>query len=356
MPDLNRCRMCGRVISGEAIACPHCGAKYPQVPIPNQTPDGEAHAPFPGAEDPAQEAYTPSQEAYTPSQEAYTPSQETYAPYQGMETRLTETEAAQAEASAPITHPMTIEELRLYCAQHGMPLEKMRFFIGEDCPEPRAFGIYRDGDRFVVYKNKDNGNRAVRYHGPDEAYAVNELFTKLLDECHKRGIYPDGQPAARDPLTRGGTPVRQQYAASPRGARSRGGSGGKSKTWLAILLIIALLFAYRWYTHRNDGYYRLGDTTYYRSGDDWFYYAAADWLESDYGPDYYYGSDYDDYYIGSDYDPDWDVSDVTYSEAWDESDSGGFFSWFGSDDDDDHDYGSDYGGWDSSDTDWDSDW
>ena len=41
-----------------------------------------------------------------------------------------------------------------YCAERGMPLLKMRFFIGEDYRNPKAFGIYRDGKHVVVYKNK----------------------------------------------------------------------------------------------------------------------------------------------------------------------------------------------------------
>ena len=90
--------------------------------------------------------------------------------------------------------PRTIGEMKDYCARRGMPLERMRFFIGINYTEPRAFGIYQDGDRFVVYKNKSSGERAIRYNGPDEAKAVNELFAKLLDECHMRGIYPENQP------------------------------------------------------------------------------------------------------------------------------------------------------------------
>ena len=89
--------------------------------------------------------------------------------------------------------PKTIAELKEYCAERGMPLPKMRFFIGEDFREPCAFGIYRDGDSFVVYKNKSGGDRIVRYSGPDEAAAVHELFVKLLDECHARGIYPENR-------------------------------------------------------------------------------------------------------------------------------------------------------------------
>ena len=96
------------------------------------------------------------------------------------------------ESGPTITEPRTIEELKLYCAEKHMPLERMRFFLDQDYREPRAFGIYRDGDEFVVYKNKADGSRAVRYRGRDEAYAVRELYEKLLDECHQRGIYPDG--------------------------------------------------------------------------------------------------------------------------------------------------------------------
>ncbi len=94
-----------------------------------------------------------------------------------------------ADQQRKIFHPKTIEELKQYCAERGMPLFRMRFFIGEDYREPRAFGIYKAGDnRYVVYKNKDTGVRAVRYDGPDEAYAVSELFAKLLEECHKRDL------------------------------------------------------------------------------------------------------------------------------------------------------------------------
>ncbi|MBR0134665.1 MAG: hypothetical protein IJM18_00560 [Clostridia bacterium] len=103
-----------------------------------------------------------------------------------------------AETTRSITKPKTIEELKTYCAERGMPLLRMRFFIDEDYKQPRAFGIYRDGDRFVVYKNKGDGSRAIRYQGPDEAYAVNELYMKLLAECHNRGIYPDGKPEGID--------------------------------------------------------------------------------------------------------------------------------------------------------------
>ena len=79
--------------------------------------------------------------------------------------------------------PKTIEELKSwYQARKLPPYETTRFFIGIDYKKPKAFGIYQDGNEFVVYKNKADGSRAVRYRGTDEAYAVNEIYLKLKSE------------------------------------------------------------------------------------------------------------------------------------------------------------------------------
>jgi len=79
--------------------------------------------------------------------------------------------------------PKTIEELKQwYDARHLPPYETTRFFIGIDYKKPKAFGIYEDNGEFVVYKNKANGARAIRYRGTDEEYAVNELYLKLKSE------------------------------------------------------------------------------------------------------------------------------------------------------------------------------
>lgn len=82
--------------------------------------------------------------------------------------------------------PKTIAELaKWYEDRHLPPYEITRFFIGIDYRQPRAFGIYQAGNEFIVYKNKADGTRAVRYQGTDEAYAVNELYLKLKDEIFK---------------------------------------------------------------------------------------------------------------------------------------------------------------------------
>lgn len=233
--------------------------------------------------------------------------------------------ASQQAASQIMARPDSIEALKAYCDAKGMPLEKMRFFIDQDYREPRAFGIYRDGDGFVVYKNKANGSRAVRYHGPDEAYAVNELFQKLLDECHARGIYPDGKP---------------QMTEAQRKAHRR-----TKRIVVCIVVVMALLFAsvvfFVTRHHHSDGYYRYADGAYYyRYGSDWYYDDGDNnWVEVN---DFPY-DDYGDYYLGSDYDDSWATGDFRDSSAWESIHES-------------HSDSSDYSSWDSGGTDWDSDW
>ena len=233
--------------------------------------------------------------------------------------------------------PKTIEELKEYCAERGMPLLRMRFFIGEDYREPRAFGIYREGDTFIVYKNKSDGSRAVRYRGPDEAYAVNELFLKLLDECHNRGIYPDGKAGMetiRSNVNRG-SEIRRGLLKALLGFIA----------WLAMVAaIIGVTSGIRSCVHRNDGYYQFSDNlVYYHYGNDWYYTST----ENDAG--YWYEgtppvSDYENYSIGTDFDSDWGVSNFYNSSTYDSLTESSSSS------------SSDYDSWDSGGTDWDSDW
>lgn len=80
-------------------------------------------------------------------------------------------------------NPRTIDELKAYCAENKIPCDFLHVHIDEDYREPKAFGIYKDKatGRFVVYKNKPDGERAIRYEGADEEYAVHELFLKIRD-------------------------------------------------------------------------------------------------------------------------------------------------------------------------------
>ena len=239
--------------------------------------------------------------------------------------------------------PKTIEELQDYCYRHRMPLNTMRFFVGENYEEAQAFGIYQEGDQFIVYKNKADGSRAVRYSGPDEAYAVNELFQKLLEECHNRGIFPDKSPAAAKEAIR-------EYA--KRRIQSLIG-------WVFIIILALWLKVTIFPSHDHDGYYIFDDAgLYYRYALSWYYDDAEDsgWYKTK-APKV---DHLDKYYEGDNYRSSWNGSDFEQTTIWeklnDTSTSSLLYSLIFDDDSDDSDDSDDYNSWDSDDTDWDSDW
>lgn len=282
--------------------------------------------------------------------------------------------------------PKTIDELTAFCERHELPLAKMRFFIGLDYPGAKAFGIYRDDDgNFVVYKNKADGSRAVRYRGPDEAYAVNEIFQKLKEEATNQRSrvaasrmpgYAGSEAQARNPYNRAD---RSGAAWSGTAQRS---SGKKSHKLLgiiiglaaAITIVRAAVGVIRPHVQTpSTGYYSYGGQTYYSQNSDWYLYDNDGWYPisvadelldnaSDYYASYSYSPDYgvsdftesDYYYYNDSYSSDYDSDyDYDYDDDWD---SGSSWDW---DDDDDWDSGSDWdwdSDWDSGSTDWDSDW
>jgi len=131
----------------------------------------------------------------------------------------------------------SIEELKQKCAEKNMPLEKMRFFIGENRKEPKCFGVYLDENtgNWIVYKNKADGTRAVRYEGPDEARAAQEIWTKIGDEVkHRKDMHasPYDESVLREiyeqseqPLSAGGGDPEEEFAVVP--GRELGGGLGK---------------------------------------------------------------------------------------------------------------------------------
>lgn len=217
--------------------------------------------------------------------------------------------------------PKTIEELKNWYNAHNLPAEEVtRFFIGKDYKGAKAFGIYRNGEEIIVYKNKDDGSRAVRYQGKDEAYAVNELYMKL----------------------------KETVSWQKNNNRANNGSG-KEKTllqkffgmwpfFLVFGIIVTALIVVS--IGPADGYYNYGDDLYYyHSG--WYVYDGYDWESTSAPSDL--EENYDDYYESSYYSEDMDASDITQTE-------------WGSSWDDDSDWDSD-DSWDSDGgTDWGSDW
>ena len=225
--------------------------------------------------------------------------------------------------------PKTIEELKAWYVAHHLPAPEItRFFIGKDIPDPKAFGIFKNGvGDFVVYKNKSNGERAIRYQGADEAYAVNELYQRLKAE------------------------IVDQKANRPATPQSNNVVDGKKKRkkgcLIAILIFLAMaIIGALLDNSAPNGYYNYQGTQYYHQGSSWYYYDAEtdDWYQSD------------DIDINSDNANDYRTyqhsgKDFEQSTWYDAGSHSNDYDW---DDDDDWDSGSD--SWDSGGTDWDSDW
>lgn len=285
--------------------------------------------------------------------------------------------------------PKTIEELKQwYAARNLPPYETTRFFIGINYKNPRAFGIYEENGKFIVYKNKDNGQRAIRYEGTDEAYAVNELYLKLKSEIlnqkeinqRNSSVRPADKYAKRK--SKGSTPytiglialfILLIMAVSVKPVLGLvaafgplvilvilnvflGKNTDKSKNiWSVLFKILpffsaALLIAvaiYGW-NGASAKYYRVGNDLYckydyayylYQNGD---YYSVESWELP-----YELSSDSDSYRV----DDDAVTYDQEFENSWYYSEN------FASDSssDSDYDWGSD-SSWDSGSTDWGSDW
>ena len=243
-------------------------------------------------------------------------------------------DASDAPETTQHSIPHTIDELKAFCREHHMPLAQMRFFIGQDYPDARAFGIYRDytGD-FVVYKNKADGSRAIRYRGPDEAYAVREIYLKLKDETAKR---------------RGGMGSARTVRSSETAGRKRS-APLSTIVFIVIAVVLAIGMILPSGTKKpNQGYYHYQDDYYYYQGGDWYYYSDSmlDWIAAGI-VDAELEDNFDDYYTSSYYHDNFGIEDFKDSSYYDP---------YVEEDDSDDDWDYDYDSWDAGDTDWDSDW
>ncbi|MBR3275251.1 MAG: hypothetical protein IKG08_01380 [Eubacterium sp.] len=298
--------------------------------------------------------------------------------------------------------PKTIGELRAFAEKHNLPLEKMRFFIGEDYRGAKAFGIYeKPGGIFVVYKNKADGSRAVRYEGTDEAYAVNELYLKMKQEVDKRipymraGTRPPGSSGGRREgfvsnleAARNGERLENSYeyrerrpdytggSSKPPNRKNRGPVRGCLTAFLVVLAIFIVFGIIGTVINRTrpvTGYYSYNGRQYYYDSDDWYIYSGTDdWIPA--VVDEELRRNYDDYYDSAYYRDDYGASDFYDSDyytpgtyeyhdtgnGYDYNDSGYDYdydndTWDDDWDDDDWDWDNDWD-WDTGDTDWDDDW
>ena len=280
-------------------------------------------------------------------------------------------------------NPKTIQELKdWYKARNLPPEETTRFFIGKDIREPKAFGIYeKNNGYFVVYKNKGDGTRAIRYEGTDEAYAVNELFLRLKEEILNQKTRNTNN-GNRHSNTSSNTNYHNTKSKNIR-------IPNLMTLYMVFVIVSSLLNSCHIAIHIGDssnGYYNYNGITYYRlndtykkygyadsSGwyiydsiaDDWSYYCDIDDM-NDMNKDF--ADNYEDYFIGSDENT---ISDSYYwngtkfenttwydtyednQAAYEEYKESRFDNDSYSDSDYDWDSGS---SWDSGGSDWDSDW
>lgn len=242
--------------------------------------------------------------------------------------------------------PKTIEELKAwYQSKNLPPKEVTRFFIGENYTGARAFGIYEENGEYIVYKNKDDGSRAVRYKGRDQAYAVNELYLKLKAE------------------------ILNQKAHNINGKSGKKQSKLKDRfdtlTGFLFLIVFGLGFLFAIFSFISGTVKKVKDLpyagNYYSYGSDIYYcdsYVDDSWYVYDYDDQDYLPVEipeqmYDDiqsyrFSEGDEWDNGLERFEDTdmgqYVESLKESDSDSDYSWSSSD------------SWDSDSSDWDSDW
>ena len=265
------------------------------------------------------------------------------------------------ESSVAGTHivkdPVTIEELQEWYQKRGLPPEDVtRFFIGKDYKGAKAFGIYRDTatGNVVVYKNKADGSRAVRYNGPDEAVAVREILLKLKETISQQ------KSANRN---------RQNQGNTGRSGGSYDGSSGRSRKkskkgfhfsdvigLSLFLFVMAGIFAMS--KSPSRGYYTYHDNTYYNLSDNWYMYDAEtnDWYRTE--EPFESGENWKDYYDTSYKSESYDqyrFEDTEFYSDWEAQQSSHDSDNDYDSDDDDYDWDSG-DSWDSDAGDWDSDW
>ena len=174
--------------------------------------------------------------------------------------------------------PRTISELKKFVDTTGISLARLHFHIDEDYRGSRAFGIYRDPKtgNFVVYKNKDTGERAIRYEGPDEAHAVYEIYQKLKE---RMTMYRNNPMNRHTDLYKDPKPDLLNI--------------GSTKTGIIIVVIVTVFMILLYMLSYSIGYIPNsgggGSSSRYESS----YDNDSDYSYSDWGSDS--GSDYDDW-------------------------------------------------------------
>lgn len=229
--------------------------------------------------------------------------------------------------------PKTIEELKQWAEQCNVPLAEMRVYIGDNNYSPKCIGIYKEGSDVIVYKNKSDGTRAIRYQGSDEAYAVNEVYLKIKE------MMAMAAAAKRAPGSNSRAASYSGEQSSPynaNGYNRPSNTSGRSVIGIIAIIIIIIAMTAMFPSC-------IGDIGRVVQG-----YSSSSYSSGSYGSGYSSGYNSNtsnwDYDYGNDSNSGWDYN---YGN---DSNSGWDYDW-------DSDWDSDYGDYDwDFDFDWDSDW
>lgn len=243
-------------------------------------------------------------------------------------------------------NPKTIDELKQWYIDNNLPPENTtRFFIGTNYKGARAFGIYQDEEteEFIVYKNKSDGSRTIRYRGKNEAYAVNELYLKVKEEIanQKENNRNKSNSVYRN---RSNNSYKSRYS-NYYGKRFELFNFNQIFSIIIILiLLISFILAMK---SPKRGYYLYNDDYYYYQNGSWYEYDRYRGWNSTYIPTDF-KDNYKDYYQSYNYNNYYDINSFESSSYYEEPSS--------SSSDSDDSFWDDDDSWDSSSTDWDSDW
>ena len=223
--------------------------------------------------------------------------------------------------------PSTIEELKKWYDKANLPpYHVTRFYIGKNLKRKKVFGIYKDEKscNYIAYKNKDNGERSIRYEGPNEKVAVREFYLRLVEE------------------------MKLQKANAKDSRKRKTIQNELRQLWLIPpALLLLLLLNLNTHTIKGEGYYQYNDNYYYYIGS-WYEYKNGGWdavndsivlgglteNSGEYFKSKWYSSEYNiEKFPRKEYIDDSYYDTYTGSDSWDSSSS-----------------------WDSSATDWSSDW
>ena len=272
----------------------------------------------------------------------------------------------------------SIQDIKNLAEKHNIPLTEMRFFVGENYTEPKAFGIYEENGEFIVYKNKDNGQRAIRYQGTDEAEAAQ---TKLRQKNADWWQHQEDLAENNEYVKEYTKEINKRYPKTTKIHQLlKAAYNSFMKDWeyyLWLLFIFYLLVAavyniHLYYEHYKEiennhpnissGYYVNNDDLYYYNYPTWYIWNSGSWDRYEYN---YLVDDYSDWTYSDDvYDDTYEIKEdfidfseykETYSLPSDDYDSIWSQDWDNNYDDNDF-YSYDFSDWSSSDTDWSSDW